>query len=64
MTASDEVAAQALGKCEATGLPHEIVDRNSELVCMTCRKPLESCCEGDAGRDTMIPYAPPLPPLA
>jgi hypothetical protein len=42
----------ALTKCEATGLPHEIVERNSELICQHCHRPLETCCEGEAGRET------------
>jgi hypothetical protein len=44
----------ALTTCSATGLPHEIVDFRGELVCQDCRRPLETCCEGDAGREVYI----------
>lgn len=36
--------------CEATGKPHTTVLVHSHLECLDCRKVIESCCEGVAGR--------------
>lgn len=40
--------AQAI--CESTGEAHQVVNQNSELICLNCRRPIETCCEGEAGR--------------
>lgn len=38
--------------CEATGRPHLAVYLHGERVCYWCRRPFETCCEGEAGRET------------
>jgi hypothetical protein len=44
--------------CEATGKPHLAIFLNGERVCYWCRRPFETCCEGEAGRETELP--PPV----
>ena len=36
--------------CEATGEPHRLIE-DTEKWCLDCRRPIETCCEGEAGRE-------------
>ncbi len=44
--------------CEATGRPHLAIFLNGERICYWCRRPFETCCEGEAGRETEQPSVP------
>ena len=41
--------------CELTGKQHCFIYLNGERVCYWCKRPMETCCEGEAGRETERP---------
>lgn len=41
--------------CELTGKAHLPIFLNGERVCYWCRRPFETCCEGEAGREAQAP---------